>query len=83
MRGAIHGIWFTGPGGKLHPEIIPNLTAMLVSAKQEDYYLILWTNTSEIDPQEIAKLKAANITVSDHRACKDSPIYKYFDYFFQ
>lgn len=81
MRGAIHGIWFTEPGGKLHPEILPNLTKIAGDAAKEDFYIMLWTNTSEIDPQEIAQLQAAHIIVSDHKACQKSPLYKYFEYF--
>jgi len=82
MRGAIHGIWLVTPGGKLHSAIIPNLATWVPSALQADFQVVLWTNINELAPVEITRLKAANIQVADPTACKDSPLYKYYDFFF-
>jgi hypothetical protein len=81
MRGAIHGIWFTQPSGKLHPNIIPNLSSWVSAAAANNFTVVLWTNTNEIVPDEIAKLRKAGIEVADHSLCKTSPLYKYFNIF--
>jgi hypothetical protein len=81
MRGIIHGIWLTQPGGTLHAQIIPNLSSWAKDATQADFSILLWTNLNELAPQEVARLQAANIVAVDYSACKASPIYKYFVHF--
>lgn len=82
MHGAIHGIWLVKPQGKLHQAIIPNLTTWVPTASEANFQVVLWTNINELDPTEIAHLKAVNIQVADPLACKDSPLYKYYEFFF-
>lgn len=83
MRGAIHGIWLTTPGGKLHPEVIPNMSAWVADAKEAGFSVMLWTNTQQIDPAELNRAEQAGIVVADHAACKNNPMYKYFYKFMQ
>jgi hypothetical protein len=82
MRGAIHGIWLVKPNGKLHPAIIPNLSTWAHVAAKDEFHVVLWTNINELAPAELAHIKASNIQIADPSACKDSPLYKYYEYFF-
>jgi hypothetical protein len=81
MHGAIHGIWLTGPGGKLHPNVVPNLSSWVKDAADNGFDVILWTNKDQIAPEEVQRLEAAKILVLDHSKCKNSHLYKHFQYF--
>lgn len=82
MRGAIHGIWLVKPEGKLHPAIIPNLASWAPITTKADFHVVLWTNINELAPAELTRLKEANIQVANPAACKNSPLYKYYEFFF-
>jgi len=83
MRGTIHGIWLTQPGGKLHPKVIPNISLWQAEASRCNFSVVLWTNINELAPQEIEHLKAAQVIFADHSLCKASPLYKYFLHFLE
>lgn len=82
MRGAIHGIWLITPGGHLHPAVTKNLTSWVPAATAADFQVALWTNISELPPEDLLRLKAANIKVVDPIECQNSPLYKYYEFFF-
>ncbi len=82
MRGAIHGIWLVKHQGKLHPAIISNLSSWVAGAAESEFQIVLWTNINELDAAEFALLKKTNIQIMDPIACKNSPLYKYYEFFF-
>ena len=81
MRGRIHGIWLTQANGSLHPNIVPNFGSLVTDAIACDFSVNLWTNISEISPEEVERLKEKNITVRDHGECQSSAFYPYFKFF--
>jgi hypothetical protein len=82
MKGIINGIWLTKNGGTLHSNIVPNLSSWLSDAIATDFSVVLWTNINELDPLELEKLKAQNITIKNYSECKQSILHKYFLFFF-
>lgn len=82
MKGAIHGIWLVKPGAYIHPAIIPKLSTWVPIATETGFQVVLWTNADSLKREDIIALKSSGIIVADPKACKDSPLYKYYQFFF-
>lgn len=76
--GKINCIWFTQDNGKLHPQIIPNLSIWIQEAKHCNFSVVLWTNKGHIQQSEIDALVEQKIIVRDHSEYKQSVLYPFF-----
>jgi hypothetical protein len=83
MRGSIHGIWIVKKSGKLHPQVVPNLSSLANTAAKSNFQVILWTNVEELSKEDIALLNTTNIKIGNPHTFKQSPLYKYYQFFYQ
>lgn len=81
-RGTFNGIWLSN-NGLLHKAIPQNLAKLTLAAKLNGFSIILWSNLSKLNNNEINIMESLGVILKDYSLCEKSRFYIYFYHFYQ